>query len=171
MKLIAGLSLLGAISGCGIDPENYVGISYDTYAAQIGTDQLDPKGATRISYKLAFDVDGYDQWYDVLIPEPDYDALLTSRMAHLSNSQRAAYMAKPVGQVTLSSTHSLTAPNNWPSMEGVPPSWWSPHEALSVECTFWHLQCQTRGKGWQWIYDRSRERLWIWEWNYQHHRF
>ena len=151
----------------------YENLRYDEYAAQVGVDSMDPKGASAIYFRSHSTRDSYDCWWRMEIGTKNFTSLLEQMSTNMEDPHFTSYKARRVGPVRKAATDDVSFPKNWPKPQILPPVWWKqPISGEGFRVTRWELQIgdklsDGRAKGWYWLYDSNSGTLWIWEWNHQ----
>ena len=147
-------------------------MTYRQFVDNVGTQNLDPRGASHIYYYNGQQQrDGKaDRWIKMTLPPNSFENLLARQERKFSELKNATDPSNPDGGLKKSTSRRPEMPENWPALREDPPLWWSPESAgHNLHCVRWEIQeSRQRAKGWYWAYDRNLETLWIWEWNRQH---
>jgi len=171
-----GALVFSLISTLALGQAGYTGLTYEEYKRCVGTDGLDPVGATDICFRHDQAVDSYDTWKKLHIEPSDFASLLAHRSVDMQDPYFAAYSGKAARPIRKFASERGEIPSNWPKPMRSPPPWWdAPTERGGLQCVCWELQVSIstdrgtrRAKGWYWLYEPDTMTLWIWEWNQQH---
>jgi hypothetical protein len=173
IMLISGMTALSILLATwapnfGSDRE-ITHMTYQQYVSMVGTDGLDPKGASDIFFRCHSTRDGYDMWLKLDLAPSAYFSLLTQMSSDVQDLKFVSKNGNVTVPIRKVSSNDPTFPSAWPRPEVTSPLWFDPPDIRGpLECTWWDIQLTNRSKGWVWIYDNRFGRLWIWEWNRQY---